>query len=56
MILIVLGLYFSVSLFFFIFPTLIWGKKKYKNTQLTKMLQSNKILNIAHRGGPRHGT
>ena len=52
----IFGAYFLVSLFFFIFPNLIWRKKTYKNALFQKALSSNKILAIAHRGGTRHCT
>lgn len=51
----ILVIYLSISLFFFIFPALIWGKKQYKNSKFTNILNNSNILNIAHRGGPRYG-
>lgn len=52
----ILVIYWSVNLFFFIFPTFIWPKKKHKNKIFNAILDSNKIMRIAHRGGPRHNT
>ena len=48
--------YFAVSLLLFIFPNILWKKKTYKNRIINKALSSNKIISIAHRGGPRHRT
>lgn len=48
--------YISISILFFIFPTLIYPKKKCQNPLLQKLLSTNKILRMAHRGGPRYST
>ena len=48
--------YLAISTIFFIFPSILWGTKTYKNSLFTKILTSDKVLSIAHRGGPRHLT
>lgn len=48
--------YFLISAFFFLFPAFIWKKKIYSNQLFQKVLSSNKIMRVAHRGGPRYTT
>lgn len=45
--------YYTISYFFLKFPKILHKKKIYTNTKINEVLNSKKILNIAHRGGSR---
>lgn len=53
MIITIFILYWSISLFFFLFPQLIFKRKKHSNLTEKLISEKGKIALIAHRGGSR---
>lgn len=55
LLLLIIPLYWIISLILFCFPQILWKNTPYSYTPFNELIKTNKIFSIGHRGGAIEG-